>query len=146
MRRRPACLAVKPLDLHLVTVGSIPTGPTHGEGRLQPHPGDVLKSTPNVRKGPRSDVNLEGRRSDPQFLQWRTSEYISEAGARHLVSQGSDDGHAPAGESSEGDLAASENSVINIFVGVSFCDFCCGRDDGLESRRNLLGETLYEGL
>ena len=27
----PACLAVKPLDLHLVNVGSIPTGPTHGE-------------------------------------------------------------------------------------------------------------------
>ena len=27
----PACLAVKPLDLHLVHVGSIPTGPTHGE-------------------------------------------------------------------------------------------------------------------
>ena len=42
----PACLAVKPLDLHLVNVGSIPTGPTHGEVCLQPHPGDVLKSTP----------------------------------------------------------------------------------------------------
>ena len=27
----PACLAVKPLDLHLVNVGSIPTGPTHVE-------------------------------------------------------------------------------------------------------------------
>ena len=26
-----AGLAVKPLDLHLVKVGSIPTGPTHGE-------------------------------------------------------------------------------------------------------------------
>ena len=25
---------------------SIPTGPTHGEGRLQPHRGDVLISTP----------------------------------------------------------------------------------------------------
>ena len=24
-------------------MGSIPTGPTHGEGRLQPHPGDVLE-------------------------------------------------------------------------------------------------------
>ena len=59
----PAGLAVKPLDL-----GSIPTGPTHGEGRLQPHPGDVLKSTPNVRKSPRSGLNLEGRLSDPQFL------------------------------------------------------------------------------
>ena len=32
---------VQPLDMHLVNVGSIPTGPTHGEGRLQPHPGDV---------------------------------------------------------------------------------------------------------
>ena len=27
----PAGLAVKPLDLHLVNVGSIPTGPAHGE-------------------------------------------------------------------------------------------------------------------
>ena len=63
----PAGLAVKPLDLHLVNVGSIPTGPTHGEGRLQPHPGDVLKSTPNVRKSPRSGLNLEGRLSDPQI-------------------------------------------------------------------------------
>ena len=27
----PACLAVKPLDLHMVNVASIPTGPTHGE-------------------------------------------------------------------------------------------------------------------
>ena len=27
----PAGLAVKPLDLHVVNVGSIPTGPTHGE-------------------------------------------------------------------------------------------------------------------
>ena len=57
-----------PLDLHLVNVGSIPTGPTHGEGRLQSHPGDVLKSTPNVRKSPRSGLNLEGRLSDPQVL------------------------------------------------------------------------------
>ena len=40
-------------------VGSIPTGPTHGEGRLQPHPGDVLKSTPNVRRSPRSGLNLD---------------------------------------------------------------------------------------
>ena len=70
----PACLAVQPLDLHVVHVGSIPTGPTHGEGRLQPHPGDVLKSTPNVRKSPRSDLNLEGRLSDPQiFLEARRS-------------------------------------------------------------------------
>ena len=45
---------------------SIPTGPTHGEGRLQPTPGDVLKSTPNVRKSPRSGLNLERRLSDPQ--------------------------------------------------------------------------------
>ena len=62
----PAGLAVKPLGLHLVNVGSIPTGHTHGEGRLQPHPGDVLKSTPNVRKSRRSGLNLEGRLSDPQ--------------------------------------------------------------------------------
>ena len=46
----PAGLSVKPLDLHLVNVASIPTGPTHGKVCLQPHPGDVLKSTPNVRK------------------------------------------------------------------------------------------------
>ena len=59
---------VQPLDLHLVNVGSIPTDPTHGEKRLQPHPGDVLHSTPNVRKSPRSGLNLEGRLSDPQFL------------------------------------------------------------------------------
>ena len=43
---RPAGLAVKPPNLHLVNVGSIPTGPTHGGRRLQPHPGDVLTSTP----------------------------------------------------------------------------------------------------
>ena len=59
---------VQPLDLHLVNVGSIPTGPTHGEVRLQPHPGDVRKSTPNVRKGPRSGLNLEGRLSEPHVL------------------------------------------------------------------------------
>ena len=60
-----AGLAVKPLDLHLVNVGSVPTGPTHGEECLQPHPGDVLKSTPYVRKSPRSGLNLEGRLRDP---------------------------------------------------------------------------------
>ena len=49
-------------------VGSIPTGPTHGEGRLQPHPGDVLQSTPNVRTSPRSGLNLEGRLRDPQLF------------------------------------------------------------------------------
>ena len=65
----PAGLAVKPLDLHVVNVGSIPTGPTHGEAWLQPHPGDVLKSTPNVRKSPRSGLNLEGRLSDPQMFE-----------------------------------------------------------------------------
>ena len=37
------------------------------------------------------------------------------ARARRLVSQGSEDGHALAGANSEGDLAASENSVIIIF-------------------------------
>ena len=61
-------IVVQPLDLHLVDVGSIPTGPTHGDGRLQPHAGDVLKSTPNVRKSRRSGLNLEGRLSDPQIL------------------------------------------------------------------------------
>ena len=65
----PAGLAVKPLDLHLVNVGSIPTGPTHSEGHLQPHPGDVLKSTPKVRKSPRSGLNLEGRLSNPQIYE-----------------------------------------------------------------------------
>ena len=64
----PAGLADKPLDLHLLNVGSIPTGPTHGKGRLQPHPGDVLKSTPTVWKSPRSGLNLEGRLSDPQVF------------------------------------------------------------------------------
>ena len=61
-------IMVQPLDLHLVNVGSIPTGPAHGEGRLQPHPGDVLKSTPNVWKSPRSGLNLEGRATDPQII------------------------------------------------------------------------------
>ena len=56
----PAGLAVKNLDLHVVNVGSIPTGPTHGKGRLQPHPGDVITFNPNVRKSPRSGLNLEG--------------------------------------------------------------------------------------
>ena len=37
------------------------------------------------------------------------------SGGRHPVSQGSNDDHAQAGANSEGDLAASENSVINIF-------------------------------
>ena len=55
---------VQPLDLHLVNEGSIPTGPT---GRLQPHPGDVLKSNLNVRKSPRWGLNLEGRLNDPSF-------------------------------------------------------------------------------
>ena len=59
-------------ELHLVIVGSIPTGPKHGEERLQPHPGDVLKPTLNVRKSPRSDLNLEGRLSDPQILFFRS--------------------------------------------------------------------------
>ena len=59
---------VRPLDLHVVNVGSIPTGPTHSEGRLQPHPGDVLNSTPKVRMSPRSGLNLEGRLSDPQLF------------------------------------------------------------------------------
>ena len=61
-------IVLQPLDLHLVNVGSIPTGPTHGEMRLQPHPEDVLKSAPNVRKSPRSGLNLEGRLSNPQFF------------------------------------------------------------------------------
>ena len=56
-----------PLDLHLIIMGSIPTGPTHGEGRLQSHPGDKLKSTPKVQKSPRSGLNLEGRLSDPKI-------------------------------------------------------------------------------
>ena len=68
----PAGLADKPLGLHLVNVGSIPTGPTHGEGRLQPHPGDVLKPTSNVPKSLGSGLNLEGRLSDPQI--WMTEE------------------------------------------------------------------------
>ena len=69
-------IVVKPLDLHLVNVGSIPSGPTHGEGRLPPHPGDVLKSTPNVRNSPRSGLNLEGRLSDPQIYIYKV--YYSE--------------------------------------------------------------------
>ena len=68
--RSPIIFLVQPLDFHLVSVGSMPTGPTHGEGRLQPHPRNVLKSTPNVRKRPRSCLNLEGRLSDTQIV-WR---------------------------------------------------------------------------
>ena len=56
----PAGLAVKPLDLHLVNVGSIPTGPTHGEGRLQPHPGDVLKIHPECPEEPQIRVECGG--------------------------------------------------------------------------------------
>ena len=63
----PGGLAVK-LDLHLVNVGSIPSGPMQGEVRLQSLPGDVLKSTLNVRKSARSGLNLEGRLSDPQVF------------------------------------------------------------------------------
>ena len=63
-------IVVQPLDLYLVNVNvaSIPTAPTHGKGRLQPPHGDVLKSTPNVWKRPRSGLNLEGRLSDPQIM------------------------------------------------------------------------------
>ena len=61
-------MVVQPLDLHLVNVGSIPTGSTHGEVRLQQHPGDVLKPTPKVQKSPRSGLNLEGRLSNPQIF------------------------------------------------------------------------------
>ena len=50
-------IVVQPLDLHLVNVGSIPTGPTHGEVRLQPHPGDVLKSTPECPEEPQIRVD-----------------------------------------------------------------------------------------
>ena len=57
-------IVVQPLDSHLVNVGSIPTGPTHGV----PPPGDVLKSPPNVWKSPRSGLNLEGRLSDPPIF------------------------------------------------------------------------------
>ena len=48
---------VQPLDLHLVNVGSIPTGPTHGEGRLQPHSGDVLGIHPEGPEEPQ--IRLE---------------------------------------------------------------------------------------
>ena len=71
-------VAVQPLDLHLVNVGSIPTGPAHGEGRLQPHPGDVPIFGPSVRKCPRSGLNLEGRLSDPRILRdhyWTQLDY-----------------------------------------------------------------------
>ena len=57
-------IVVQPLDLHLVNVLPIPTDPTHGEECLQPHPRDVLESTPHVRKSPRSGLNLEGRLSE----------------------------------------------------------------------------------
>ena len=55
--------------------GSCPflTGPTHGEGRLQPHPGGVYSRIPNVRKSPRSGLNLEGRLSDRQISSFRVT-------------------------------------------------------------------------
>ena len=56
--------------MHVVNTGSIPVGPSHGEVHLLMHPGDVLKSTPNVRKSPRSGLNLEERLSDPKFSLW----------------------------------------------------------------------------
>ena len=63
-------IVVQVLDLHLVNVGSVSTGPTHGEGRLQlnPDPVHVLTSTPKVRESPRSRLNLEGRLSYPPFF------------------------------------------------------------------------------
>ena len=93
------------------------------------HPGDMLKSITNVLESPRSDLNLEGRLSDPQvflltmvlekYRCFRSCSQISARrrvakGARRLVSQGSGDGHALARANSEGDPAASENSVIKI--------------------------------
>ena len=105
----------QPLGLHLVNVGSIPTGPTHGEGRLHPHPGDVLKSTPNVRKSPRSGLNLEGRLSDPQVffsIQTLKSKFIYssapiDAERRRWPSQ--------LWSEDWGGSSFSENSVINVF-------------------------------
>ena len=60
------------LDFHVVNVGSICTGPTHGEGRLQPHPGDVLKSTPECPEEPqiRLESGGEAERS-PFFLKYQ---------------------------------------------------------------------------
>ena len=102
-------MVVQPLDLHLVNVGSIPTGPTHGAGRLQPHSGDVLRSNPNVRRSPRSGLNLEGRRSDPQVVS--PSEFASaSAWPPWLICD------TRRRASSEGDLAASENSVKLAFL------------------------------
>ena len=65
-----AGLAVKPLDLHLVNVGSIPTGPTHGEGRLQPPPGDLL-ANPDCSEEPqiRLESGGEAERS-PNLWAW----------------------------------------------------------------------------
>ena len=60
MGPQPLDLNVQPLDLHLVNVGSIPTGPTHGEGRLQPHPGDVLESGAATMAMPRLEQRLGG--------------------------------------------------------------------------------------
>ena len=51
---------VQPLDLHLVNVGSIPTGPTHGEGRLQPPPGDEPKTHPEYPEEPQIRVETGG--------------------------------------------------------------------------------------
>ena len=86
-------IVVQPLGLHPANVGSIPTGPKHGEVRLQPHPGDVLKSSPNVRKSPRSGGKRGSAPIDAERRRWPCQ-----------------------GRSEDwGGSSYSENSVINVF-------------------------------
>ena len=56
------------LTLHVVIMGSIPSGSSHGEVRLLIDPGDVLKSGPKARRILRSGLSLDGMEQTTVFL------------------------------------------------------------------------------
>ena len=89
----------------------------------------MLKSTPNVWKSPRSGLNLEGRLSDPEIL------YIANP-CSHSIPIGHWDRTA-------WDITKKLFAKIDVY---SSATFDVRRNDGLGSRRNLLGVTLYEDL
>ena len=96
----------------------------------------MLKSTPKVRKRPRSGLNLEGRLSNPQVF--------FSLPAASPDGEGSDDGQTLAEANSEGCLAASENSVINIFIEDTPVDFVYGKLRRLLTRNSDDGHAKAE--
>ena len=80
---------------------------------------DLRESNPCLPRARSSGFTARASRSPflllllPFRVSFARERYIIQP--RRLVSQGSDDGHALAGANSEGDLAASENSVKKSF-------------------------------